>query len=390
MQSNIVGMQSNIENFTKAIGSQKEELIAFISDVSGEDITRVEADLGEGFVRLNVAEAERRQAKHDIQSVEDAVIELARNARDAHARRIYFAISAEGGTRMLTIIDDGDGIPTHLHEQIFEARVTSKLESLSMDRWGVHGRGMALYSIKHHAKQARVVTSAPTKGTSIQVRFDMTSVKERADQSSLPYLERSEEDALEVKRGPHNIVRALVECMLERAGITIYLGSPSQIAATLLAHARIKHPSSTLLFTDDAAELIVTDRLAVAADASELSSIAQELGLMLSERTAQRIFCGEIKPLEDVLTQAKRASRIIKNEARSQEEATAAQTRAAQAAALKDLRGLRIAPEDRDELLRDMEQAFVQFAEKYYLSLMDCPRLRVQSDKITITFMIEK
>ena len=59
---------------------------------------RVEDDLGDGFVRLRSAEAERRQAAHDIRSTEDIVIEALRNARDAQARTILMARIARGGS----------------------------------------------------------------------------------------------------------------------------------------------------------------------------------------------------------------------------------------------------------------------------------------------------
>ena len=121
-------------------------LIDFIESVSGGAHLRVEENLGKGFVRLRISEAERRQAKHDIRCVEDIVIELLRNARDAHASSIFIATTREGSLRYLTIIDDGDGVPVDLQELIFEPRVTSKLETMVMDDWGVHGRGMALYS----------------------------------------------------------------------------------------------------------------------------------------------------------------------------------------------------------------------------------------------------
>ena len=51
-----------------------EALEAFIENVCGDSHLRVEADLGDGFVRLRSAEAERRQAAHDIRSTEDIVI----------------------------------------------------------------------------------------------------------------------------------------------------------------------------------------------------------------------------------------------------------------------------------------------------------------------------
>ena len=82
--------------------ADSQELISFIAQMTGEANLRVEENLGEGFVRLRVSEAERRQAKHDIQHVEDIVIELLRNARDAGARNGGFYLYAQttGGSPM--------------------------------------------------------------------------------------------------------------------------------------------------------------------------------------------------------------------------------------------------------------------------------------------------
>ena len=146
-----------------------EALEAFIENVCGDSHLRVEADLGDGFVRLRSAEAERRQAAHDIRSTEDIVIEMLRNARDAHAKSIFLAVSREGQRRRLVMIDDGDGVPAAMHERIFEPRVTSKLDSMHMDKWGIHGRGMALYSIAVNAETARVVASDAGKGAALFV-----------------------------------------------------------------------------------------------------------------------------------------------------------------------------------------------------------------------------
>ena len=49
-------------------------LADFVATVSGDSAIRVEESLGNGFVRLRVGEAERRQAKHDIRCAEDVVI----------------------------------------------------------------------------------------------------------------------------------------------------------------------------------------------------------------------------------------------------------------------------------------------------------------------------
>ena len=55
-----------------------DNLLNFVTAVSGEAFLKVEETLGDGYVRLRVSEAERRQAKHDIRSVEDIVVELMR------------------------------------------------------------------------------------------------------------------------------------------------------------------------------------------------------------------------------------------------------------------------------------------------------------------------
>ena len=94
----------------------------------------VEDDLGDGFVRLRVSEAERRQAKQDIRCVEDAVIEMLRNARDAHARTIIMGTSRSGDARRIIVADDGDGIPERLRRS--NIRAACYLEAQFND----HGR----------------------------------------------------------------------------------------------------------------------------------------------------------------------------------------------------------------------------------------------------------
>ena len=98
----------------------------FIHSVSGDQYFRVEDDLGNGFVRLRAAEAQRRQALQDIRSFEDVILELLRNSRDAHARAIFLATWTEGSKRFATILDNGDGIPLSMHQTVFEPFVTSK------------------------------------------------------------------------------------------------------------------------------------------------------------------------------------------------------------------------------------------------------------------------
>ena len=87
-----------------------ESLLDFVESVNGTSHLRVEQDFGDGFVRLNLSEAERRQAVQDIRSSEDIVLEMLRNSRDAHASHIFVAIGREGAKRNITVIDDGCGI----------------------------------------------------------------------------------------------------------------------------------------------------------------------------------------------------------------------------------------------------------------------------------------
>ncbi|MFR5091767.1 MAG: ATP-binding protein [Adlercreutzia equolifaciens] len=194
-----------------------DTLSDFIDDVCGESRLRVEDDLGDGFVRLRSSEAERRQAAQDIRSSEDVVIELLRNARDAGASRIFLATQKTGNARLLTVLDDGQGIPAAQHERIFEPRVTSKLDSAHMDKWGMHGRGMALYSISVNAEEARVLQSEPGLGTTLTVATDTESLPEKADQSTFPRFEQ-EPSGSWAMRGPKNIVRTAAEFALEHRG----------------------------------------------------------------------------------------------------------------------------------------------------------------------------
>ena len=336
--------------------SDANELISFIASMSGEGNLRVEENLGEGYVRLRVSEAERRQAKHDIQHVEDIVIEMLRNARDAGADKVYLATTKE----------DGD------------ARVTSKLESMKMDRWGVHGRGMALFSIKQNTDEARVVASDVDLGSVFKVSVATDRLGERADQSSWPQAVKDEDGHYVCARGPHNIIRAACEFALEELrACDVYLGSPSEIAATLHSQASSRLDASRLLFIDDEAELPVVDRLGLASDAEDFIRICSGLGLEMSERTAHRILAGQIKPVRGV------TARLLR-ERDSSSHASAPVDLA------KDRRGLRIAKDDMAQFSRAVERDFNDLASRYYLNLCGDPKIRVSRDRITVTFDLAK
>lgn len=350
--------------------------LGFVASMGGERSLRVEENLGEGYVRLRVAEAERRQAKHDIRCVEDIVIEMLRNSRDAGAKHIYVATAKEGDLRSVIVLDDGSGIPEDMQDRVFEARVTSKLESVHMDRWGVHGRGMALYSVRENTVFAEVMASAPGKGSSIKVVSDSSKLAERTDQSTWPTTGVDEQGSIVCERGPHNIIRTCCDFAIEeRACCEVYVGSPSEIAATARARAASTVGASDLMFIDDISELPVLERFRAAADASELHTVAAEAGLDMSERTAHRIVSGQIKPLRSVM-------------ARLTHRGGPKQPKAVDLG--RDHRGLRLSKEDTQDFSRELERAFGLLGERYYLKLAEAPKVRVGKGKITVTFDVSE
>ena len=88
-----------------------DSLEHFVESVNGTGHLRIEHDFGDGFVRLQTSEAERRQAAQDIRCSENIVLEMLRNSRDAHASHIFVALAREGSKRIINVIDDGCGIP---------------------------------------------------------------------------------------------------------------------------------------------------------------------------------------------------------------------------------------------------------------------------------------
>lgn len=353
-----------------------DELLEFVSSVSGDTFLKVEESFGDGYVRLNVSEAERRQAKHDIRSIEDIIVELLRNSRDAHARRIFVATGREGDRRTLTVVDDGVGVPNPMTDRIFEPRVTSKLESMVVDQWGVHGRGMALFSIRSNTVEARIASSDLHKGAAVVIVTDTSQLAERADQSTWPVVEREDDGSLKVARGPHNIVRRVVEFAAEHPGMELYIGSPTDMVTTMSAIARQELDTSELLFCDNLDKLPVWLRCGAAADAGELVDVAESLGLPVSERTAHRVLGGELpvmRPVLDIVTAVQRPSAAAPGPD-----------------IYRDRRGLKIHHTDLTTFRAELEKAFDAIAERYYLHLKCEPKITVGKEDIRVRFEVEK
>lgn len=376
-----------------------QDLRSFVEHVSGESRFRVEADLGNGFVRLKTAEAERRQAKHDIRSSEDIVIEMLRNARDAHAASIYVATWKEGTLRRITMLDDGDGIPESMYERIFEARVTSKLDTMRMDLWGVHGRGMALYAVKVNADDACVVTSKVGGGSSMAVSTDTSKLGEKRDQSTLPRFVLDDSGTLTV-RGPRNIVRTAAEfAYIERGTCSVFFGSPAEIAAALWHRGRASVPSSTVAFCSDPGALDVCNRLALGTTPEEFAQIAASLGLPLSSRTARRVMDGEIgspQPLAALIrptAPGKDTEDAVGKRERNHGKAGNAHGEGGSVpspALFRDARGLHIDEGDRRAFAEAVAGAFSELAQRYYLVPDVDPDIRIRRDRIDITIALRK
>jgi len=209
------------------------ELKKFLSELNIGNKLNVEEDLGDGYVRLKISEAERRQALQDINCVEDIIVELLRNSRDADSRNIFIGTKKiEDKRRKIYFIDDGKGIPPNLQNLIFQSRVTSKLENGKKDPYGFHGRGMALFSVKLNVDEIRIVFSDRLKGASIYLDVDISKITEKKDQSIMPQIIKMDGD-LSIIGGVNNIIKTVIEFQLQNKDINFYYGSPTQILSTM-------------------------------------------------------------------------------------------------------------------------------------------------------------
>ncbi|CAN5590849.1 hypothetical protein BH24ACT20_BH24ACT20_02950 [soil metagenome] len=216
-------------------------------------------DLGAGFARLAGPEGVRRSPSR-ISFVEDALLELLRNSRDAGARNIYVAsVLHHRRYRNLTVLDDGCGIPDSHRDLIFEPGVTTRhLDPvLNSQDPAPHGSGLSLYHLKNAAVTAEVAsTDSPT---SITATFDTLAVPERSLQSG-------------TRNSQTNLLATLRKFLESAAGMRLYYSSPARILATLQKNRIIQNSGS-----------------------HEVRVRGEELGLEVSLRTAQRIKRGEIE-----------------------------------------------------------------------------------------------
>jgi len=217
-------------------------------------------DLGSGFARLMGPEGARRTPSR-LHYVEDALLELLRNSRDAGARNVFVASTLQQRRyRTLTVLDDGSGIPETYKALIFEPGVTTRhLSPVLYDpSEGPHGSGLSLYHIKNTALSAEIPSSSSP--TAIKVTFDTHTLPERSLQSA--------------SRPSQTNLLATLQTFAAN-DLNLFYAPPARILATLLENHIIQWPATT----------------------SELRGRAQALGLEISLRTAQRVWRGEIAPV---------------------------------------------------------------------------------------------
>lgn len=219
-------------------------------------------DLGSGFARLAGVEGLRRSPRR-LRSVEDALVELLRNARDAGAGNVYVATTLRSRRyRTLTVVDDGEGIPETYRDLIFEPGVTTRhLRPVTTDQQEPpHGAGLSLHHIRAAALSADVISNASP--TSIRVTFDTQTLPERSLQSGS-------------RPSKTNLAATLAGFATTPNAPRLYHGSPAAILARLLNNRIIQ--------------------------SEEARMAAAGLGLGVSSRTVSRVVSGAIPPAEEVV-----------------------------------------------------------------------------------------
>lgn len=154
------------------------QLLGLTRQQVGQDaVTRLDAELesfapflrqllGEGVllsVEIGATNKTVALASHQVGQI---VVNLAVNARDAGAKRITLATSAEEGTIELRVSDDGQGVPEAIRDQVFEPYFTTKPVG--------QGTGLGLATVHDLAQRAGgavSIESVPGEGSSFRVRI---------------------------------------------------------------------------------------------------------------------------------------------------------------------------------------------------------------------------
>lgn len=357
------------------------DLNEFLEQLNIKDTLSVEEDLGNGYVRLKISEAERRQALQDINCVEDIFVELLRNSRDAGSKNIFIGTKKiEDKTRIIHSIDDGKGIPDTLKDLIFEARVTSKLENGMKDTYGFHGRGMALFSIKLNAREIKLTFSGESRGASFFLDIDLNDVPEKKDQSIIPQILKMDED-INIIGGVNNIIKTIIEFQIQNRDMNFYYGTPTQVLATMREKFKRERSQGVyptfkkwekLMDFISQNKIKITEIPALTDSYSLMGEIAEKIfNMNISRRGIQRIIYNEVKPLDPLKLD-------LLNHTIIDESSGEGEVNGSKKSSKKDLR-LRLFDEEKlanrfkDEeikgIIEPLGEKFSELGKKYFLSV---------------------
>jgi len=200
------------------------------------------------------------QANVDRNALEQAIINLAVNARDAMPNGGEILISAENQTIssdaqskllgletgdyvVVSVTDTGQGMRPEVLSRAFEPFFTTKDVG--------EGTGLGLSTVFGFAKQSgghATIESEPDHGTTVKIYLPRFRKGEEEQESHLPETERADgrigRRILVVEDEP--MVRAYVEKLLSKLGYIVTSAADAQEALTLLHDDQAFH----LLFTD--------------------------------------------------------------------------------------------------------------------------------------------
>ena len=374
------------------------DLTRFLSDLDIKDKLNVEEDLGNGYVKLKISEAERRQALQDIHTVEDIIIELLRNSRDASSKNIFIGTKKIGDNRrVIYCIDDGDGIPPKFHNLIFQARVTSKLDDGIKDSYGFHGRGMALFSIKLTADEVRITFSDHLKGTSIYIDVNLEIIPEKKDQSLLPQLIENGRQS-HLAGGVNNIIKVILEFALQNNDINFYYGTPSQIIATMrhLSFKKNNHKDCPKFNHWDEFynfimenKIVITNFPSLADNYNILDEITKKIFNMdISQRNLQRIIYNEINALEPINLNLIN-DKFLNND---KEDSIAVEKNSGKKLQLYD--ELKLANRFKDEeircIIKTLEEIVIKYGSKHLVTLDNNIEFKKANNTINLTINLKQ
>lgn len=357
------------------------DLNEFLEQLNIKDTLSVEEDLGNGYVRLKISEAERRQALQDINCVEDIFVELLRNSRDAGSKNIFIGTKKiEDKTRIIHSIDDGKGIPDTLKDLIFEARVTSKLENGMKDTYGFHGRGMALFSIKLNAREIKLTFSGESRGASFFLDIDLDDVPEKKDQSIIPQIIKMDED-INIIGGVNNIIKTIIEFQIQNRDMNFYYGTPTQVLATMREKfkkekSRGVYPAfkkwEKLIDFISQNKIKITEIPALTDSYNLMGEIAEKIfNMNISRRGIQRIVYDEVKPLDPLKLDL--LNHTIIDESSSEDEINGLKKSSKKNLRLRLFDEEKLANRFKDEeikgIIKPLGEKFSELGKKYFLSV---------------------